>query len=369
MRIVAVIMAGGRGQRFWPKSREDFPKQFLALHHTETLIQRTCQRLEGICAPEDVWVVTHQDYADIVKEQLPRISSNRMIYEPQGRDTAPCIALASMHVDHVDSDSVMVVLPSDHLILDDSRFQAAILAAVEVATESDCLVTLGIKPTRPETGYGYIRQGNSLGTKLGHSVCEALAFEEKPSLDTALRYLHSGDFLWNSGIFVWRVSSIISAIKEHLPEVWELLQPVRDAVGSPNAAINLAEVYSTLPKISIDYGVMERARNVRVLPVDFAWDDLGTWSALERMLPADQDGNVVSGNVLSIETATSILDNQDDRLLVTFGVNNVLVVSTDDVILVADKTKLKDVRTVVQRLEVEGLEQHLRRPSHQGEGR
>ncbi len=354
-------MAGGRGERFWPSSREDRPKQFLSFNGKKSLLQRTVGRLQGLCGPESTWVVTRQDYADLVQAQLPDIPHEKIILEPQGRDTAACIALATAYVGRSDPDAVMIVLPADHLILQEEEFRDTVRRAVHAAWESEGLVTLGIRPTRPETGYGYIRVGARWGD--GSDTYRVAAFTEKPPRERALAYLNSGEYLWNSGIFIWKVSAIRRALVRHLPGVMEALAPLGEAVGTAHEAELLSRIYPTVPKISIDYGVMEKADNVLVIPADFGWDDLGTWAALERVVPADQQGNIITGQVLAVDTAGSILQSdQGHRLLVAFGVSDLVVVDTPDVVLVADKARATDLKAVVGRLEAEGLKQHLRTP-------
>ncbi len=361
MSVAAVVMAGGRGERFWPSSREDRPKQFLALEGDRSLLQRTVDRLQGVCEPESTWVVTRADFADIVREQLPEVPEPQLLLEPEGRDTAPCIALASLFVAHKDPDAVMVVLPADHLILQEDRFREALQAGIRVARSTNCLVTLGIRPTRPETGYGYI-QADALLEQMGeHEVYWVASFKEKPHREQAMLYLQQGGYYWNSGIFIWKVSAIRAALAEHLPAVMEALAPVETALGTDRVTEVLEQVYPTLPRISIDYGVMERAENVLVIPADFGWDDLGTWTALERVVPPDESGNVIAGRVLAVDTAASILKcEQPNRLLVAFGLNDVVVVDTADVVLVADKHRVPELKSVVGRLKELGYDRHLR---------
>jgi len=362
VRVAAVIMAGGRGERFWPSSREDLPKQFLSFQGDQTLLQRTIRRLEGIVAPEDIWIVTREDYASLVFEQVPEVPVRQVLLEPQGRDTAPCGALAALYLHHTDPDTVMVLLPADHLVLQEDQFRATLSAAVAVAAGGDHLVTLGIQPTRPETGYGYIRVGESCVSPGDHAAYRVAAFTEKPPRERAMAYLQEGGYYWNSGIFVWRASTILGALWQHLPALMEGLSPLKAALGTEAEGEVLRTVYPSLPKISIDYGVMERAENTLVIPADFGWDDLGTWAALERVIPADGEGNIISGRVVAVETRGSVLQSMKDRLLVTFGLSDVVVVDSEDAILVADKARVSDLKAVVGRLEAEGLKQHLRRP-------
>lgn len=360
MGTVAVIMAGGRGERFWPHSREDRPKQFLAFRGERTLLQQTVTRLGGCIPMEDTWVVTREDYAPLVQDQLPFLDSARLLLEPEGRDTAPCIALAAFYIAKTDPNAVMVVLPADHLVLQEDRFREVLRSAVELAQSGEYLVTIGIQPTRPETGYGYIRLGQAHEWSGSHAAYRVAAFTEKPIRETAMAYLQDGGYLWNSGIFVWRVDTIRKAIQANIPGLWEGLEPLRSAIGSKHERDELRRIYPTLPKISIDYGVMERAVNTLVLPADFGWDDLGTWASLERVFPADEDGNVIAGRVLAVDTRDSVIQAQPDRLVVTYGLSDVVVVDTQDAVLVANKRRVSDLKAVVGRLEAVGLNQHLR---------
>lgn len=362
MRIAAVIMAGGRGERFWPSSREDLPKQFLTFYGDQTLLQRTVQRLQGIVAPEDVWVVTREDYASLVYEQVPMVPVQQVLLEPEGRDTAPCVALAALYVAHADPDTVMVMLPADHLVLQEEQFKAALATALEAATSGEYLVTLGIQPTRPETGYGYIRTGDQHGVSDGQPIYRVAGFTEKPPRDTAMTYLQDGGYYWNSGMFVWKASAITEALWEHLPSLMEALVRLKAALGTERELDELNRVYSTLPKISIDYGVMERATNTLVIPAHFGWDDLGTWAALQRVIPADEQGNILSGRVVAVDTSDSVVQSRTGRLIVTFGLSNVVVVDSGDAVLVAGKEQVSDLKKVVGRLEAAGLTEYLRSP-------
>jgi mannose-1-phosphate guanylyltransferase len=355
-------MAGGRGERFWPSSREDLPKQFLAFDGERTLLQRTVDRLTGIAASGDVWIVTREDFAGLVSEQVPAVPARQVLLEPQGRDTAPCLALAALHISKVDPDAVMLVLPADHLILQAERFREALAAAISVAASGDHLVTFGVRPTRPETGYGYIKIGALNGMNGLHEVYKIAAFTEKPPREQAMAYIQEGGHFWNSGIFIWKVSSILRALQGHLPALMEALKPLAAAIGTACEQEVLRRVYPLLPKTSIDYGVMERAENTVVIPVDFGWDDLGTWAALERVALPDLDGNIIRGRVLAVDTKNSVIQSAKNRLLVTFGLSNIVVVDSEDAVLVADKSRVSDLKAVVGRLEAEGLEQHLRRP-------
>ena len=359
MGVAAIIMAGGRGERFWPASRADRPKQFLAFHGGRTLLQQTVDRLAGLVETKNLWIITREDYAHLVYQQVPEVPRSRVLLEPEGRDTAPCIALATLHVARTNPDAVTVVLPADHLVVQEERFREALRAAAELASRGDRLVTLGIRPTRPETAYGYIEIGPPVEASGAYQAYSVRGFTEKPPRERAIAYLQRGGFYWNSGIFVWRVSAILSALREHMPGLMARLEPLARAIGTEQEAEELRRIYPTLPRLSIDYGVMERARNTLMIPADFGWDDLGTWAALERVLPADEDGNVLSGRVLAVDTRGSVVQGHGERLVATFGVSDLVVVDSRDAVLIADKHRVGELKAVVGRMEAEGLRDHL----------
>lgn len=366
---VAVIMAGGRGERFWPLSREVRPKQFLKLLGTQTMLQATVARLDSLVRPENIYIVTGERYADLVRRQLPKVPPANILVEPQGRDTAPCIGLASVFVRRAypEADPVMVVLPADHMVGDLPVFLRTLQLAVEVARKEDVLVCIGIRPTRPETGYGYIKYGKPLQAGDGEiPVYRAEKFTEKPDLATAQAFLQDGGYLWNSGMFVWRLSVLEKALATHLPE---LASGLAELAARLEAGGKWDDVFSCLPRISIDYGVMEKANNVVVVAGSFSWDDVGTWSALSRVYQKDAMGNVVAhfrarnggraaARPILLNSRGCVVYN-GHRLLAAVGVEDLIIVDTKDALLVCKKQEEQKLKELLLQLRQEGLEHYL----------
>jgi mannose-1-phosphate guanylyltransferase len=355
LRQVAAIMAGGRGERFWPLSRQSRPKQFLRLTGDKTMLQETVARLTPLLDLSDIYVVTGTQYAERVAEQLPELPPENIILEPEGRDTAPCIALTAAYLAHrfPDEDVVLAVLPADHLITKPELFRQTLAGAFALAAAEPVLVTIGMSPSRPETGYGYIKCGEKVPWSGRHFVYRVQRFTEKPDRATAEAFLKEGGYLWNSGMFVWRLSVLRAAFAEHLPEVAAALPALTDLCGGP--VEELAKVFRSLPRISIDYGVMEKARNVYVIPGDFGWDDVGTWSALGRLLKADANENVT---ILSSPTAQQpILFGSkrcivagNGRLVAALGVEDLIIVDTDDALLICRRGQEQHLKSVLEQL-------------------
>ncbi|MBS1567918.1 MAG: NTP transferase domain-containing protein [Bacteroidetes bacterium] len=346
-----VIMAGGIGSRFWPMSRTRRPKQFLDFLGTgRTLIQQTFDRFLPLCPPERIFVVTNADYAPLVHEQLPQLGPQQVLLEPDRRNTAPCIAYAYHVIRKRDPKALIIVAPSDHLVLDEAGFRERMGIALEQAACADCLVTLGIRPNRPDTGYGYIQYDeDDNGTAPG--VKRVKTFTEKPDLATAQRFLDSGDFLWNSGIFIWSAASIDNAFAAHLPEMRTLFAEGNDTYGTKDEAAFINKAYGLCQNLSIDYGVLEKAKNVFVLPSDFGWSDLGTWGSLYTHLPKDANGNAGTGKKVFVhDGADNMVHVQDDRLVVLQGLDDYIVVSTNDVLLVCRKQDEQKIKTIVAEL-------------------
>jgi mannose-1-phosphate guanylyltransferase len=365
MALYAVIMAGGVGSRFWPRSRRARPKQFLDVFGPESLIQNTFARLQPLVTPERTFVVTHADYAAQTREHLPAVPPENVLAEPVARNTAPCIAFAAARLHALDPDAVMIVLPADHLIRNVARFQDVLRAAVARAEESDALVTIGIEPTHPETGYGYIQYDSSERDDWDDvpRAYPVKAFAEKPDLATAERFLDSGDFLWNSGMFIWRADAVLRAMAEHLPAVYDAFAPLIAAYAEsdrPHEAIHTA--YERSPKISIDYGVMEPAAavgTVFVVPGAFGWSDVGDWRAVYDLAEKDAAGNAVEGNVILHNTSRSYVRAHDGRLLALVGVRDLAVVDTGDAVLVCRLDATQQVKTIVDYLGSRGLDDHV----------
>lgn len=344
--LYVVLMAGGIGTRFWPYSRNEKPKQFLDVLNTgKTLLQSTYERFLSICHPENILIVTHEEHTALVTAQLPMIRSEQIIAEPMRRNTAPCIAYAANRVFLKNPKATMVVSPSDHLILQEAGFLSTILKAAEQARVEDKLITLGIKPLRPETGYGYIQfiEGKS-------SLKKVKTFTEKPALALAKTFVESGDFVWNSGVFVWSVKSILQAFHRYLPELSEAFEEIRSGMLTADERTLVTRVYTQTKNISIDYGVMEKADNVYVALGDFSWSDLGSWASLHEAAERDDENNVVNGDVLVYDTRNSVIKGPPDTLIVTQGLNGYLVGVFGNVVIICEKEKEELFRRIVNDL-------------------
>lgn len=342
--LYVVLMAGGVGVRFWPYSRNAKPKQFLDVLGTgKTLLQATYDRFASICPKENIYVVTHQEHAHLVHEQLPDLDTSQILGEPMRKNTAACIAYASYRIKQQNNEAVIVVSPSDHLILKEDEFHEIILRAAEQAKDQDKLLTVGITPTRPETGYGYIQYLPD--KKLAKKV---KTFTEKPELSMAKQFLDSGDFVWNSGIFIWGVQAITQALQQNLSEMAEVFEECVPSFNTPDEKDAIEKAYGQCKNISIDYGVMEKATNVFVCLGNFTWSDLGSWGSIHEISPKDELNNVVKGKALLYDTRNSIIrTSSPDKLLVVQGLNGYLVAEFGNVIIVCEKDKEDQFRKFV----------------------
>lgn len=351
MKITAVIMAGGRGERFWPKSRTNYPKQFLSLTKDgETMIQKTVKRLLPMVAMEDIFVVTNVSYAALVQEQLPSLPAENVLTEPCARNTAPCIGLAAAVIRKKYGEAMMLVLPSDHLIRYEEMYIDTLRQAVAVAEKDENLVTIGITPTYPETGYGYINFARDTALEMP-GVYRVERFVEKPDLETAKEYLASHRYLWNSGMFVWKTSSILMNIQKLMPDIYEGLTRIEAAVGTADYESVLEAEYQAFRSESIDFGVMEKAENIYTLPGSFGWDDVGNWLAVERINSTNEYGNYIEGDVITIGTERSTICG-GKRLVAAVGVEDLIVVDTDDAVLICAKDSTQDVKKVIENLKI-----------------
>lgn len=349
MKTAAVIMAGGRGERFWPKSRNSCPKQFLSLTSDgETMIQKTVKRLSPLVAEEDIYIVTNAAYTDLVCGQLPDVPRENILAEPCARNTAPCIAFAAAVIGKKYEDAVMLVLPSDHLIGYEDIYIRTLKKAVKVCEEGQSLVTIGITPTYAETGYGYINFGEENG-----DAYRVERFVEKPDLPTAKKYLASGKYLWNSGMFVWKVSSIMANLKKFMPDTYEGALRIADSFGTAEYTETLVKEYTAFTSESVDFGIMEKASDIYTIPGSFGWDDVGSWLAVERINETDDDKNYIDGDVISINSErTTICGGK--RLIAAVGVEDMIIVDTDDAVLVCSKNNTQDVKKVIAQLKEHG---------------
>lgn len=349
-----IIMAGGIGSRFWPLSNTASPKQFLDLLGIgRTFLQSTYDRFSRIIPTENIFVVTNDIYKDLVMQQLPLLTEDQILLEPLRRKTAPCIAYASYKLLNIDPDANIVVTPADHLILNESEFLMAIESALSITEKQDILMTLGITPNRPETGYGYIQINHNEAVKGHPSTYRVKTFTEKPNHDIAKVFVDSGEFVWNSGIFIWSLKSILKALSTHLPEIDSLF---RDGVGiynSPQEEEFIAKVYSLCRSVSIDYGIMESASNVYVRCADFGWSDVGTWSSLFNNSPKDMANNVKVGEkILTYRTSGCIIENKTSRPIIVEGLKDYLVIQTDDATMIINKDKEHEIKNYAADVEL-----------------
>lgn len=360
VKIHAVIMAGGSGTRFWPLSRHANPKQFLAIGTKEPLLRETITRLHPLVTPERVHVVAGAHHAAQVRALLPELSASALLVEPCARNTAPCVGLAALHVARLDPDAVMAVLPADHHIADGETFRRLVAGAAERAAQGE-LVTLGISPTRPETGYGYIQRAAepSLRTEGDLPVYEVLRFVEKPALALAERYLAEGDYLWNSGMFFMTPRRILSDIERFLPELAAQLARIDAAIGAPDYEAVLAECFTAAPAVSLDFGVMERAENVRVIAAQMGWNDVGHWAALPDFSPTDGDENVIIGDALLRDCEGVIAHSEAGLTVAALGLRDLVVVATADVVMICPRARAQEVRVLGQALAEAGREELL----------
>lgn len=336
-----IIMAGGVGSRLWPYSRTSFPKQFHdILELGKTLLQATVKRFENICLSENIFVVTNRMYKNLVKEQLPFLTEDQILLEPVKRNTAPCIAYASHKIAIKNPNANIIVSPADHIITDVEAFEQSMFKALAATTERDILVTLGIQPTRPDTGYGYIQFEEDKD-----ALQKVKTFTEKPVIEMAQQFVDSGEFVWNAGIFVWNVQTIIQAVRNNLPDLHEIFSEARKSFYSVNEEAAIKKAYSLCKSISIDYGVMEKAENVYVILAGFKWSDLGTWKSLYNEMPKDDDKNVILGNVLVYNSFNNIVKTPHEKLVVLQGLRDCIVAEYENVLLICrkeDEQKVKD---------------------------
>jgi mannose-1-phosphate guanylyltransferase len=358
--LYAVIMAGGSGTRFWPKSRRHRPKQLLQLVGQLTMLQQTVERIEPLVSRDRILIVTGADQAAATRAQLPGLPEANVIAEPAPRDTAPCVGLAAGIIARDDSDATMIVMPADHVIEPAEAFLTTVQAAVSVVEDDpEALVTFGIKPTHPETGYGYIERGPLLETRNGVAVHAVVQFREKPDRETAERFLSAGNFAWNSGIFVWRAATILKELKAHRPQLAQGLEPIWREWNTPTATEMLLRVFPGLERVPIDKAVMEHAPKVRVLEVAYRWNDVGDWRALASLLKRDAAGNAVQGHVIARDTTNSIIISDDEGLVAILGVSDLVVVHSGRATLVAHRDQLDRLKALVEGLSDEGHASYL----------
>lgn len=357
-KLHCLIMAGGSGTRFWPRSRKAKPKQFLTIFGDESLIQSTISRFGNFIADENMYIVSNKGQQEVLEEQTSRLPIENLIYEPVGRNTLPAIGLAALFIAKNDPDGMMVVSPADHLIKNDSLFQETIESAVKIADGKDGIVTIGITPNAPATGYGYIEIANEI--QIGQSIRSFAVnrFVEKPKLETAMQYLASGKFFWNAGIFVFKVSVFLNAVEKYAPELFMGLQQIAATIDTEKYEDTLNEIYPNLESISVDYGIMEKADNVFLVQGDFVWNDLGSWEQVYQYGEKDEDQNAAVGEVIFRDTRNSYAW-ASDGLLAVIGLDNVIVVKEENMLLVCKRDRAEDIKQVVDEIKARNLGQYL----------
>jgi len=363
--LYVAIMAGGGGTRFWPWSREKRPKQILPIISKRSMIWETVDRLRPFIAPEKIFIVTSRSQAEDLRRQVPQVPRRNLLLEPVGKNTAPCLCLAALHIQKKDPAAVMVALPADHFISNHPGFLKTLRGAVKVAATQNLLITLGIRPTEPETGYGYIQKGEPLETVQGLPVFRAKAFREKPTLPKARAYLRRGDYFWNSGIFIWQAGVFLEAVKNFLPRLYGEMAPLQNSLGTPRERRVLEKIYARVQSVSVDYGIMEKADNVALMEAQFSWNDVGSWAALGKIWPQDDKGNARSGETLPARGKILAIDSSgclirgEEKLIATIGLKDMVVVEAGNAFLVCPMERSQEVRRVLQELRGKGWKQHL----------
>ena len=336
--LCAVIMAGGKGERFWPVSTEETPKQFLNLLGHESMIQLTFKRLKGVIDLDKIFIVTAKRYKKLILEHIPEILEENIILEPEGKNTAPCIALSALLIEQRFGEANMVVLPSDHLILSEEKFKETIKKGDELVNiDKSGIVTIGIEPTRPDTGYGYIEKGD----RLSENINRCKGFKEKPTLKKAKEYLESKNYFWNSGIFIWNSKTILGEMQKYIPKTYNILSDIEIRNGMFDE-ISLEEKYKTVESISVDYAIMENTKNIYVIKGDFSWDDLGSWNSLSRYKSKDRNNNIIDGSVIALESKENII--QTKKKTYVMGIKDLLIIETDNEIMILNRKDISKIK-------------------------
>lgn len=355
MNLYAVIMAGGVGSRFWPRSKKRLPKQLLKIIGNSTMIQATVDRLIGLVEKKNIYIITNEEQRPEVIKQLHDVPVENIIEEPFGRNTAAAIGLASVIIKAKDPDALTFIFPADHIIRDEENFRNTLLSAAKFANESKGLVTIGINPSRPETGYGYIQINDK---KISDNIFKVYSFAEKPNYATAVRFLESGDFLWNSGMFIWRVDAILDEMKILMPDLYNGLLNISESLSGPGFKEVLTSVYSQLKKISIDYGIMEKSSKVYLTRGSFIWSDVGSWEEVYQLAEKNEDGNSLSGNIYTDMVVDSYIYSPE-KLTAVIGVDNLIVINHDDTLLICRRDKAQEVKKVVDYLKINKMDEYL----------
>ena len=357
--LYAVIMAGGSGTRFWPWSRKKRPKQLLKIAGEDTMIRQTIDRIVTEISPGNIYIVTTSLQADGIKEELPQIPAKNIISEPFGRNTAACIGLAATIISKKDANATMAVMTADHIIETSGLFLKALHCAERLATETNALVTFGIKPKEPSVNYGYVQRSEKVINYDGFPVYDAICFKEKPDRSTAEDFVQSGEYYWNSGIFVWSVKTILENIKTLMPQLALGLTKIGESIGTPDESSVIRDEYEKFESVSIDYGVMEKASNVKIIEANFSWDDVGSWLAVERLNKSDKNNNTILGKHCGIDTNGNIIVGDEGHLVTTINVSDMIIVSTKDVTMVCNKNNAEDIKGLTDVLKEKGFDSYL----------
>lgn len=354
MNIYGVIMAGGGGTRFWPLSRKSRPKQLLNLSGKDLMINETIDRVSSVIPKKDIFIVTNLEQSEAMKQAVnEKVAQNHILTEPVGRNTSACIGYAAMEIVKKYGDGIMCIFPADHHIKNEQKFSRVLQEAINVAETDDKLVTIGITPTFPATGYGYIKYArNEAVTK------KVVEFKEKPDFDTARKYCESGEYVWNSGMFIWKASTILKKFKVFLPEVYKYIEQIGIDMNTALEYDTINNIYPKIPGISIDYGIMEKSKDVVVIPADIGWSDVGSFDSLNSILNEDEEHNIISGNTINIDTKNSVIYG-GDKLIATIGINNLVIVNSENAILVCDKNNSQDVKKITDILKEQGKDEYL----------
>lgn len=359
MTPIAVILAGGGGTRFWPLSRQNRPKQFLNLSGKDIMLNDTILRYETVIPLSDTMIVTNKSQVELLNEKLVKsVPRENILKEPVGRNTAACVLYAALTIKKKRGDAVMIILPSDHYFTDAEGFRNILTDTCNVADVTGKLVTIGIKPAFPATGYGYIRYNKEHDVVLPDNAYEVMEFVEKPAFEKAKAYVKSGDYLWNSGMFAWKASVILENFERYLPRLFNRMMEIYDYIGTDREEEFIDKVYPTLQSISIDYGILERSDDVLVVPGDFGWNDVGSWDALGAIFPPDENGNIIKARYEGMDTKNSIIYG-NDRLIAAIGVNDLIIADTEDALLVCPKSRAQDVKDLVEMLKEKGMKDYI----------
>lgn len=347
--LCALIMAGGKGERFWPISTDEKPKQFLRLLGKDTMVQMTVNRLNGLIPMERIFVVTGERYVDLVLDQLPELPKKNIIIEPVSRNTAPCITLSAFYIERQYENSTIIVLPSDHIIKNEEKFRNTIgIADYFLKENEDAIVTLGVRPDRPETNYGYIKYNESFSIINEAEIRNVDMFVEKPDDEKAQQYLKAGNFLWNSGVFVWKARNILKLAEKYIKNTYDILKEI--AYGTDEEYENrLNSNYSKVDNVSIDYAIMEKGKSIYVILSDFGWDDIGTWNSVERYCPKDENNNVYIGNIININGRNNIIVGKNKPVIIS-DIEDIFVVESEDIILITKKDNIKHIKDIKHKI-------------------